>query len=650
MSLDPTSSDGLRQRTTNSRNATGSDDMKGTRNTSTNSENDDKKLKHPLQSGSFPGSGFANRRAPVILALLCAFGFYLLIQGRSSGLPRTYALCSKEGKIHTVDSKAPRAECIVVHDSRIISVGSIEETRKRFGDVDTTGPVSSSIAPQLKMFKNGLKFYYIKPGHIIVPGLADAHAHLLDEGFMRNLQVDNTSSISEVIEKVKDYIKARPDVLNDRNVWIQGMGWDQTKWPTKEFPRAADLDTDPLLRGRPIVLRRIDAHASWVSKRVLEETVDLPDHVEGGTIVRDESGNPTGVFVDNAMSLIKPPAWTEKQMLEFYYTAVKEALSYGLTSIHDAGSTTQYINFFKKVAEAGKLPLRLYSMRYIDPEEFRGEELERFVSYGRTGRLTLRSVKLVSDGALGSWGAAMIDPYTDKRDERGTLLTSPEVLSKLVSKFWDDGFQVNVHCIGDKANNVVLDILEEKLRNVSAEEHRPRIEHAQIMTPSDLERTARLGVIASVQPTHATSDMWYAETRLGPERIKSAYAYKTLLERSPQHVLPLGSDFPVEGVNPLLGFYAAVTRLSESGDSPHGTEGWFPNQRLTREEALKGMTFDAAYASFNEHELGSLTPGKRADFVVLDTDIMTVVPASRILQAKVMATVVDGRPVYGRFH
>jgi len=301
------------------------------------------------------------------------------------------------------------------------------------------------------------------------------------------------------------------------------------------------------------------------------------------------------------------------------------------------------------MADENKMPIRLYLMGNVESTEYWGDQIERFVDYGPAARLTLQSIKLFADGALGSWGAALQEPYSDKPESKGLLLTTPKVLSNLVQRFWDDGFQVNIHCIGDMANNVVLNIFEDmrKNLNVTMKERRPRIEHAQIIDPADIERFGRLDVIPSVQPTHATSDMWYAETRLGPERVKHAYVYRSLLESSEHHVLPLGSDFPVEGVNPLLGFYAAISRLSVEGDSPHGQYGWFPEERLTRLQALKGMTLDPAYASFNEKRLGSITPGKFADYVVLDTDIMTA-EFSDVLKTKVVATVIDGRPVFGK--
>ncbi|KAJ7668524.1 amidohydrolase family-domain-containing protein [Mycena polygramma] len=554
-----------------------------------------------------------------------------------------YTLCTHTKSIYTVDETQPRVQCISVREGRIAAVGDeVNMRRNRFTNL---------------LYASGAKVMYIEPGQIIVPGLADAHAHLLQQGYKMQLQLDNAQSVQEVIERIKAYILTHPDVHADSNRWIEGMGWDQTKWPGAKFPTAADLSSDPLLRGRPIMLLRVDVHAAWVSERVLEIMAPLPpdSDVEGGSIIRDASGEPTGVFVDSAMTLIPTPPWAPEQYMDFFNTATAEALRHGLTSVHDAFTDPDMVAFFKRVAEAGKLPIRLYLMAVPFAENFTGWEpskIERLSDYGVHKRLNLRSVKLFTDGALGSWGAALISPYTDKPDTRGIMRNSPETMDKLMRSAWEARMQVNVHCIGDRANEVVLDIFENILTteahngNVDIEAFRPRIEHAQILQPSDLKRIGKLGVIASVQPTHGTSDMWYAETRLGSERMKGAYAYRTLLDASPQKVLPLGSDFPVEGVNPLLGFYAAVSRLGVDGRSPHGDGGWFPDERLTRAQALKGMTLDAAYASFAETELGSLTVGKRADFVVLDRDIMEVEPAE-ILKTNVVATVIDGEVAYG---
>ncbi|KIY48515.1 amidohydrolase 3 [Fistulina hepatica ATCC 64428] len=456
----------------------------------------------------------------------------------------------------------------------------------------------------------------------------------------------------DVVQRLREYV-----LTHESEQWIEGWGWDQNKWPEPVFPTAADLGRDPLLKGRAIALSRIDGHAAWVSPAVLALMGTLPETVDGGSILRDAEGNPTaGIFIDNAMDLIPRPPWTEHQIKEYFDATIRTALSFGLTTLHDAGSSPEHISFFKAQADAGKLPIRLYIMGLVSSDEYWGAQIPRLVDYGPQGRLNVRSVKLVTDGALGSWGAALLEPYSDKPEQRGILRQTAEVLAHIIRKFYEDGWQVNIHCIGDFANHLVLDIFENVLLRPDASVYkwRPRIEHAQIMTANDLERVGRLGVIASVQPTHATSDMSYAESRLGSERILGAYAYRTLLNTSRLNihspgggVLPLGSDFPVEPVNPLLGFYAAVTRLDTGGNSPHGSGGWFPSQRLTRAQALKGMTLDAAYAAFAEDQYGSIAVGKRADFVVLDHDIMQV-PVADILNTRVVATVIDGEIMYGQ--
>ncbi|KAJ7287289.1 amidohydrolase family-domain-containing protein [Mycena rebaudengoi] len=483
-----------------------------------------------------------------------------------------YTLCSEANNIYTVDPARPRAQCLLVRGDRIAGVGNldaIQELHRR----------TPSWVSRILSTING-NVHYISSSSIIVPGLAE-------QGYKMQLQLDGAKSVQEVVERIKAYIYSHPDVETDSN--------------------AADLSNDPLLRGRPILLGRVDGHASWVSERVLELMAPIPpdSEIDGGKIIRDSTGTPT----DYAMNLIPRPSWSPEQYTEFFNAAIAEALKYGLTSVHDAATDPGAVSFFKGFG------IRLYLMASPFSENFTGWEpsqIERLENYGVDGRLNLRSVKLYTDGALGSWGAALLEPYTDKPDTRGIMRSSPDTMSGLIRSSWQTGLQVNVHCIGDRANKVVLDVFEDLLKGKNATEFRPRIEHAQILQPADLERIGKLGVIASVQPTHATSDMWYAETRLGPERVKGAYAYRTLLNGSPNNVLPLGSDFPIENVNPLLGFYAATSRLSVSGDSPHGAGGWFPAERLTRAQALRGMTIDAAYASFAENDLGSLTIGKKA--------------------------------------
>ncbi|OJT12330.1 hypothetical protein TRAPUB_11105 [Trametes pubescens] len=352
------------------------------------------------------------------------------------------------------------------------------------------------------------------------------------------------------------------------------------------------------------------------------------------------------------MSLVPIPKWSEWQMRDYAERTVKDALAVGLTSVHDAATSLQEFELFKQMDEDNELPIRVYAM--ADTDRLSPEERKDIEIYDPSpgARVRMHSVKLFTDGALGSWGAALLDPYSDKPDARGLMRMPEEDLNQLVREWWDKGWGVNVHAIGDRANKAVLDAFEKISQDIGSKEgvanRRPRIEHSQIMRLEDLKKAGELGVLSSVQPTHATSDMWYAETRLGPERIKGAYAYQTLLRASRGGVLPLGSDFPVEGINPLLGFYAAVARLDVEGKSPHGEAGWFPAERLTRAQALKGMTLDAAYASFAEDTLGSLVPGKRADFVILDRNIMDASQSfSEILETKVKATVVDGKVAYG---
>ncbi|KAF9652242.1 hypothetical protein BDM02DRAFT_234555 [Thelephora ganbajun] len=548
--------------------------------------------------------------------------------------PSSYAVCTTgNGTIYTVDETNPTAECISVRDSRLVAVGSRDS---------------------LDIASGAVPVYETKPGSIIVPGLSDAHAHILEYGWKMQLVLDGSNSIEEIISRIKGYLRSHPEVADDPTTFIQGMGWDQNRWMSKQFPTADDLSNDPELAGKYIVLARVDGHASWVSKPVLELMVasgKIPEGIDGGEIIRDENGVPTD----------RTPA----QVADYFKIAMHDALEVGLTSIHDAGGEDRYIDFFKEMADVGKLPIRIYWMR-AGPSlnDIDGwNEIKPLIDYGRNGKFNMRGVKLFMDGALGSWGASLLEPYSDNNSTSGLFTTEPEQMRKKIEQVWRHGWQVNVHAIGDRANHVVLNVFED----IHSEEpgfvteNRPRIEHSQIMTLDDLKRSGRLGIINSVQPTHATSDMGYAESRLGPQRIKGAYAYKTLLRSvrlscltakayfrrySRVDVLPLGSDFPIEGINPLLGFHAAVSRLSVDGDSPHGPGGWYPSEALTRAEALKGMTLDPAYASFSERELGSLEKGKKADFIVLDQDIMRV-DMNKVLSTKVEATIIDGEVLYG---
>ncbi|KAI0270735.1 amidohydrolase family-domain-containing protein [Gloeopeniophorella convolvens] len=596
------------------------------------------KVSTSQQSTSTPSQ--RSRIWPILVGTIAALVCKLYLSRRASviptaAIPNAYAICTPSTSIYTVDEGDSVKDCILIENGTILAVGSARQIQEHWSAHYPSTP---------------LKTFETPPGSAIVPGLADAHAHVLSWGAKEQLPLEDCTSIDDVVLQIKLYLLAHPDVLHDHSRWIVGMGWDQTKWPGGEFPTAEDLHREPLLRGRHIILSRVDVHAYWVSNVVLSELSNLPESVDGGIIVRDKSGKPTGVFVDNAMALVEKPEPTDAETLEYFETAMRDALRVGLTSIHDAATSPSEIAFFRRqvLADEGRLPIKLYLMGNVPSNDYWGDQIPRLIDHGPDKHLTVRSVKLFTDGALGSWGAALIEPYSDKPDTQGLLRSRPETLRKLAKQFHADNFQVNIHAIGDRANEVVLDIFEDVLSQPGADvdQWRPRVEHTQILQPSDFERIRRLGVLASVQPTHATSDMNYAEARLGPERIRGAYAYQSLLQASPGKRLPLGSDFPVEGINPLLGFYAAVARRAPDGTSPHGPGGWYPAEALTRTQALRGMTRDAAYAAFAEHARGQLARGFAADFVVLDRDIMQV-PLEEILGARVLATVVDGKVAYG---
>ena len=476
-------------------------------------------------------------------------------------------------------------------------------------------------------------------GRTVVPGLIDAHAHLM--GLAQSLiQADlvGTESKQDIIDRLQNFAQELPE-----DAWLTGRGWDQNDWPTQAFPTRADLDE--AFPDRPVWLVRIDGHAGWANTAAMEavgmDEIAAMDDPEGGAIQRDDGGTPNGIFIDTAMDVIEEavPALSEAELDRGLELALEETAKYGLTGVHDAGADLETIDRYQRFIDDGQFPLRVYAM--VDG---RGETFDHYCAEGLLhnyqDRLAVRSVKFYMDGALGSRGAALLSEYADDSGNRGLLRTEPEVFNRDVQRAFACGFQVNTHAIGDRANRVVLDGYEAAMDSVGDVVGRHRIEHAQILAPSDIPRFAELDVIASVQPTHATSDMYWAEDRLGPDRIEGAYAWRSLLD-SGAH-LALGSDFPVEQVNPLLGFYAAITRQDAEG-WPEG--GWHPEERLTRYEALRGFTLDAAYSAFQEDQLGSLEPGKLADFVILSHNIMEVRPPA-ILDTEVIATYLGGEKIY----
>ena len=465
----------------------------------------------------------------------------------------------------------------------------------------------------------------------ILPGLTDAHGHLYGLGLSLDTIPLYAASVDEVVARVKERAaRAAP------GEWILGRGWDQNRWPGKQFPVAATLDA--AVPDHPVWLRRVDGHAGWANSAAMRAAgvTAATQDPEGGRIIRDAQGNPTGVFVDAAEALIDgkvpPPSFElrKQRVLAAAQTIAKN----GLTEMHDAGADGETIRAVRELIDEKRFPIRVYVMvgdnAPLLETWFRQGPL---IDYG--GRLTVRSIKLYADGALGSRGAALLAPYSDDPGNVGLLVSKPEHLLDVAKRAKAAKFQVNTHAIGDRGVRNVLDAYEGA--GVMPAE-RWRVEHYQVVAPSDFARTARDGIIASMQPTHATSDMPWAEARVGPERIKGAYAWRTVLNDGIR--LALGSDFPVEDVNPFFGIYSAVTRQDQNGNPPGG---WMPEQRLTPAEAVRGFTLGAAYAAFEEDSRGTIEPGKLADFTVVEGDLYSM---PQIFKAKVRATVVDGRVVY----
>jgi predicted amidohydrolase YtcJ len=426
--------------------------------------------------------------------------------------------------------------------------------------------------------------------------------------------------------------------------WIQGRGWDQNKWGDTRFPTHEALTR--ISPANPVVLERIDGHAILANAAAMKAagiTAATKDP-SGGRIERDARGEPTGVFVDNATSLVErviPPP-TKDDIREATLAAIKEAQRYGLVGIHDAGEPRAVIDIFEEMARAGEFGLRGYIMVGDDSAAISHYFARGPQSALYDGHLWIRAIKLYSDGALGSRGAALLDPYADDPKNSGLLVSAPRHIRDVAIRGLRAGFQVNTHAIGDRGNRVVLDAYEAALDTVPTADHRFRIEHAQVLNFADIPRFAKLGVIPSMQAVHQASDMTWAPTRLGYARSLGAYAWRALLNTGV--IIPNGSDMPVERVNPLYSFHAAISRTDDNGWPPGG---WLPAEKMTREEALKSITIWPAVAAFQEEVMGSITPGKYADFVILDHDIMRV-PEDEILKTGVIATYIGGKVVYQR--
>ncbi|MCU1227979.1 MAG: putative secreted protein [Acidobacteria bacterium] len=503
---------------------------------------------------------------------------------------------------------------VLVHGDRIAAVGPADQLRREHPNahvVDATGAT-------------------------ILPGLTDAHGHLYGLGLsLDTVNLGGAPTYDEAIARVKDRASRA-----HANEWILGRGWDQNRWPGRQFPTAAPLDA--AIADHPVWLRRVDGHAGVANSAAIRAagvTRDTPDP-EGGRILRDAHGEPTGVFIDGAMSLIdaKVPPPSAALRKARVLAAAKAIAANGLTEMHDAGADDATIDAVRELVRDGTFPIRVYMM-VSDDERALNEWFARGPLVGFGDRLTVRSVKLYADGALGSRGAALLAPYSDDPGNTGLLLAKPEHLRDVASRALKAGFQVNTHAIGDRGVRNVIDAYE--AAGVTPEK-RFRIEHFQVVAPEDFARIARLGIIASMQPTHATSDMPWAADRVGAERIRGAYAWRTVLNSGAR--LALGSDFPVEDVNPFFGLYSAVTRQEQTGNPPGG---WYPDQKLTMDEAVRGFTQDAAYAAFEEDSRGVIEPGKLADFTIVEGDLYNA-PLSDLWKSKVRMTVVGGEVVYGK--
>lgn len=473
-------------------------------------------------------------------------------------------------------------------------------------------------------------------GKTLLPGLIDAHGHVLSYGLsLLRVDLQGVESEAAAVERIRTFRQANPTLE-----WIQGRGWNQVLWESNEFPTAAMLDR--FFPNTPIWLGRVDGHAGWANSAAMAAagiTADTPDPA-GGQIIRDAQGRPTGTFVDNAMDLISsriPPLSVDEQAAALR-TAMEALAAQGLTSVHDAGISSTTVAAYRQLLREGPLPIRVNAMLAIgDPELPRLLEAGHFAS--DDGTFTINSVKIVADGALGSRGASMIEDYSDMPGHRGLLLLEPHELHDAMERAMRAGFQVNVHAIGDNANMLVLNNFEELIPVTGTRELRHRVEHAQVLRLEDILRFAEIGVIPSMQSTHATSDKNMAEDRVGPQRIKGAYAWRKLLDTGV--VIANGSDFPVEYPNPFFGLHAAITRQDHENQPPGG---WYPEEAMTPAEALASFTLDAAYAGHQEDELGSLEPGKAADFILVEQDVFGE-PASEIWKATVAETWVGGRRV-----
>lgn len=511
--------------------------------------------------------------------------------------------------IYTVDSTFSKATALAVKDGKFALVG---DSATVFSQYTADSVINAE-------------------GKALYPGLYDAHAHFYGLGQMLD-QADlvETQSAEEVVERLKKYQAAHPD-----RVWIIGRGWDQNDWTTKKFPTKEILDK--AFPNNPVYLTRIDGHAAWVNSKALQlGKITAATKVEGGAIPL-QNGQPTGILVDNAMRLARTanPQPTPEEIKNILLKAQEVCFSYGLTNVGDAGLSPELIDIIDDLQKKGQLKIRLYPMVSISQEN-----VDKMLKKGVyvTDRLNVRSFKIYADGALGSRGACLLQPYADAPETTGFLLMSPSELENYIKQIANSDFQANTHCIGDSANRLMLNLYAKYLKGKN--DRRWRIEHAQIVDVADVPTFGNFNILPSVQPTHATSDMYWAGERLGKAREKNGYAFRALFEQNGK--ITFGTDFPVEAVSPFYTFHSAVYRQDAKG-FPNG--GYQMEGALSREQTLRGMTIWAAYGNFEENKLGSIEVGKAADFIILEKDLMTA-PAAQLRDIKVWKTFVAGEKVF----